>query len=79
MTLNVHIQRIIGASLIVGTFGLAAWGGSAIASADVPRDNSSYDAYAFEVGDDNADGVIDEDESGWDCTTMGNLVCGPAW
>ncbi|WLP91452.1 hypothetical protein [Gordonia sp. NB41Y] len=29
------------------------------------------------VGDDNGDGVIDEDESGWDCTTMGNLICGP--
>lgn len=35
------------------------------------------DVYATEVGDDNADGVIDEDESGWDCATMGNLSCGP--
>jgi hypothetical protein len=38
---------------------------------------TGYDAYAFEVGDDNADGRIDEDESGWDCATMGNQVCGP--
>lgn len=28
-------------------------------------------------GDDNRDGVIDEDESGWDCRTMGNRLCGP--
>lgn len=37
---------------------------------------SGEDVYALEVGDDNADGVIEEDESGWDCTTMGNLICG---
>ncbi|MGI5337741.1 hypothetical protein ACQEVS_10230 [Streptomyces sp. CA-181903] len=29
------------------------------------------------VGDDNRDGYVDEDESGWDCHTMGNHVCGP--
>lgn len=28
-------------------------------------------------GDDNADGHIDEDETGWNCAAMGNLVCGP--
>ena len=28
-----------------------------------------FDLYAWEVGDDNADGVIEEDESGWDCET----------
>lgn len=28
------------------------------------------------VGDDNGDGVVVEDESGWDCATMGNLICG---
>jgi hypothetical protein len=28
------------------------------------------------AGDDNGDGVIDEDESGWDCRTMGNRICG---
>lgn len=27
-------------------------------------------------GDDNHDGVIDEDESGWNCHTMGNKQCG---
>lgn len=33
-------------------------------------------AVAALAGDDNRDGVIDEDESGWDCRTMGNRVCG---
>lgn len=28
-------------------------------------------------GDDNGDGVIDEDESGFNCKTMGNKQCGP--
>ncbi|AFM54986.1 hypothetical protein FGG51_gp006 [Mycobacterium phage Astro] len=28
-------------------------------------------------GDDNGDGYVMEDESGWDCATMGNLICGP--
>lgn len=28
-------------------------------------------------GDDNSDGTIQEDESGWNCMTMGNRVCGP--
>lgn len=27
-------------------------------------------------GDDNGDGVIMEDESGWDCRAMGNRDCG---
>ncbi|MFB6629945.1 hypothetical protein ACFCWY_08625 [Streptomyces sp. NPDC056362] len=32
--------------------------------------------FAIGRGDDNADGHIDEDESGWDCLTMGNRLCG---
>ena len=27
-------------------------------------------------GDDNGDGAVLEDESGWDCNTMGNRICG---
>ena len=38
---------------------------------------AGYDAYAAEVGDDNADGVITEDESGWSCVDDGNRICGP--
>jgi hypothetical protein len=39
---------------------------------------TGYDAYAAEFGDDNADGRIDEDESGWSCVDNGNRTCGPA-
>ncbi|GHG80702.1 hypothetical protein [Streptomyces griseocarneus] len=34
------------------------------------------DGRADALGDDNRNGRIDEDESGWDCHTMGNRVCG---
>lgn len=46
-----------------------------LALADVPT--AVADVYAWEVGDDNGDGFIAEDESGWDCTSMGNRRCGP--
>lgn len=36
------------------------------------------DGQADALGDDNRDGVVDEDETGWDCTTMGNRQCGAA-
>lgn len=37
----------------------------------------NHDLYNEEViGDDNNDGTIQEDESGWNCVTMGNKVCG---
>lgn len=36
-----------------------------------------YDAYTAEVGDDNGDGVVSKDESGWSCVDDGNRVCGP--
>ena len=32
---------------------------------------AGVDAYAYEVEDDNGDGIIMEDESGWDCTAQG--------
>ena len=47
-----------------------------IALADPPT-GVGTDVYAYEVGDDNADGVVMEDESGWSCVDMGNKVCGP--
>ncbi|MGA5127787.1 hypothetical protein ACPCAG_31355 [Streptomyces pseudogriseolus] len=34
------------------------------------------DGQADALGDDNRDGIVDEDESGWDCRTMGNRQCG---
>lgn len=33
---------------------------------------------AIVAGDENADGIIDEDEIGWNCKTMGNRICGPS-
>lgn len=45
-------------------------------SAPAPTAPAGVDVYAYEVGDDNEDGIVMEDESGWDCTTMGNQVCG---
>ena len=41
------------------------------------RTRRGVDAYAYKVGDDNADGIVMEDESGFDCRVMGNLRCGP--
>ena len=38
---------------------------------------AGVDAYAWEVGDDNEDGVIEEDESGFSCVDDGNHICGP--
>jgi hypothetical protein len=35
------------------------------------------DGQADALGDDNRDGRVDEDETGWDCHRMGNRVCGP--
>lgn len=40
-----------------------------------PKDVKSSDRQTD--GDDNGDGRIDEDESGWDCRSMGNGICGP--
>jgi len=67
MTMN----RII-ASTLIALFGFVGIASSPIASASPSRDDSSSSI----AGDDNHDGVIDEDESGWDCRTMGNLICG---
>lgn len=63
---RVIAKAVLGAGLALGF--LAAPHGAA-AHADAI---DHYDAYAAEVGDDNADGVIMEDESGWDWRTMGN-------
>ena len=40
------------------------------------NDESSTDTDEDLSGDDNGDGRIDEDESGWNCETMGNGECG---
>jgi hypothetical protein len=41
-----------------------------------PAIAAPIDHYAFEMGDDNGDGVVQEDESGWSCVDQGNRTCG---
>ncbi|AWI32642.1 hypothetical protein [Streptomyces tirandamycinicus] len=43
----------------------------------VAEDDQEDTVAAYNAGDDNRDGVIEEDESGRDCATMGNRQCGP--
>ncbi|MEU0857468.1 hypothetical protein ABZ352_18795 [Streptomyces griseofuscus] len=70
------------------TAGVADLGdGRAPTSPNVPADSTDpgavawmdgwVDGQADALGDDNRDGRVEEDESGWDCRTMGNRVCGP--
>ncbi|MFD3514838.1 hypothetical protein [Streptomyces sp. NPDC058657] len=47
-----------------------------LTTADRPHERQEVTVVPLS-GDDNGDGRIDEDESGWDCTRMGNRVCGP--
>ncbi|ASR77198.1 hypothetical protein KIV66_gp91 [Mycobacterium phage MyraDee] len=70
--MKARLKTAVARLMVVGV----ALGAMALADPEASAD-PSYDAYAFEVGDDNGDGVIMEDESGWDCATMGNLICGP--
>lgn len=50
----------------------------ATATVRAPEDVSHLTpAQRVTAGDDNADGWIDEDESGWACHLMGNRLCGP--
>jgi len=55
--------------------------GLALGFATMPHalahDPGWHDAYAAEVGDDNGNGIIEEDESGWSCVDDGNRTCGP--
>lgn len=63
------LARIIGSLTLVA--GVLA--GPVIVSGPVVSVASASPAV---YGDDNGDGIVDEDESGWDCTTMGNMLCG---
>lgn len=65
----VAAKGLLGASIALGCLTMPH------AHAAAPSCTNS-NAYAREVGDDNCDGIVLEDESGWDCATMGNFVCG---
>ncbi|MBM4616418.1 hypothetical protein GS534_24545 [Rhodococcus hoagii] len=69
--MNSNFDRLAIAAIAAGLCGI----GIGYASAPAPADNTTRVAIA---GDDNSDGIIDEDESGWNCETMGNRICGPA-
>ena len=69
-TIALVVKAALGAGLALG-FAAAPHG-------TAPVDTVvGYDAYTAEVGDDNGDGVVSEDESGWSCVDDGNRVCGP--
>lgn len=72
MSTTTHNERLVIAAIAAGLCGI----GIGYASAPVTVETSA--APAILAGDDNRDGIIDEDESGWNCETMGNGICGPA-
>jgi len=56
--------------LVVAAFAIMVNGGIG------PQDDVGWNPVAsVVVGDDNYDGLIDEDESGWRCWSMGNRHC----
>ncbi|QDK03166.1 hypothetical protein SEA_SYDNAT_86 [Mycobacterium phage SydNat] len=61
--LKLAFGRIIVATAAIGAMALADPGVEGTESSRIK-------------GDDNGDGIVMEDESGWDCRTMGNLICG---
>ncbi|MFJ2225626.1 hypothetical protein ACIOFY_36990 [Streptomyces anulatus] len=58
------------ATALLGTVGIL--GATAAPGAPVPPASG---VTVTLPGDDNRDGYVDEDESGWDCRTMGNRLC----
>ncbi|MFH8465976.1 hypothetical protein [Streptomyces sp. NPDC017991] len=62
----------------IATFGPASAGATKATPQEIVTafNDGFADGRADATGDDNRDGRIDEDESGWDCHTMGNRVCG---
>ncbi|MEV7512128.1 hypothetical protein AB0O57_29645 [Streptomyces sp. NPDC091201] len=70
-----------GTALLVGSLAGVAHNAveraEAAEKAQVTAFNDGFiDGRADGMGDDNRDGVVEEDESGWNCHTMGNRVCG---
>ncbi len=68
-----HLRRIIlmVTVVIIWVAGFAFIGATQANATPTPDSTSQLS------GDDNHDGRIDEDESGWNCATMGNKSCGP--
>ncbi|AKN68701.1 hypothetical protein QR97_01775 [Streptomyces sp. PBH53] len=66
------------ATIAAGTAATITLAALAVASAPPSRPSPPRVVAVIPAGDDNGDGRIDEDESGWDCRVMGNRVCGPS-
>ncbi|MFC8640106.1 hypothetical protein ACFUC2_05020 [[Kitasatospora] papulosa] len=76
-------DRIGAAAIVAGLLALlvlfvAATIGAVRSAPSAPTRPGVTVTVADGQGDDNGDGRVEEDESGWDCRTMGNRVCGPA-
>ncbi|MCD9903194.1 hypothetical protein LUR56_31075 [Streptomyces sp. MT29] len=63
------------AALLAVALGLALLGLAATIGDPADSTPTAPRVVALSPGDDNRDGRIDEDESGWDCTAMGNRLC----
>ncbi|MEU5748156.1 hypothetical protein ABZ804_21790 [Streptomyces sp. NPDC047726] len=68
---------ILTSGAAVLTLGLLGTLGAPAATPDSSTPRADRSTGITVTGDDNADGRVEEDESGWDCHTMGNRVCGP--
>ncbi|MEU6756054.1 hypothetical protein [Streptomyces sp. NPDC046685] len=63
--------------IAIVTAGLTVTALGAVGSLSAPAATPGHVTVASApIGDDNHDGTVDEDESGWDCHTMGNRICG---
>ncbi|MFB6700256.1 hypothetical protein [Streptomyces rubiginosohelvolus] len=77
--LRLMARRPRPAALFAAGLATALLGTVGVLGTDAPAAPAAEPAPGVTValpGDDNADGRIDEDESGWDCRTMGNRLCG---
>ncbi|MFJ2745262.1 hypothetical protein ACIO3O_37020 [Streptomyces sp. NPDC087440] len=64
-------------AILAGTVAAVFLGTTAsLSPADAPAPAPAPKVTVVKTGDDNRDGRIDEDETGWDCATMGNRTCG---
>jgi hypothetical protein len=69
------LDRVNAAAIVAGLLALVVL--ASLATIGAARSDSPVRPTTATVrGDDNRDGTVDEDESGWDCRTMGNGVCG---
>ncbi|MEU6632908.1 hypothetical protein ABZ905_32180 [Streptomyces parvus] len=71
------LNRVSAAAVAAGLVALLAL--ALLATVNATARSADSPAPTITVtGDDNRDGTVDEDETGWDCRTMGNRLCGPA-